>query len=272
MKEDEVKLGISDNTDIENRPLSASSISTYLKCPMQWYFRYIEGKRIPPNGVMYLGTQWHKMAEDNYTQKVKTKKDRALNHMKEFFAASFDLGLKNTEVVFENGAKEKGELKDRGVIITGLYGTKISPTVQPLYIEEKFLIKVEGAHKELTGFWDVLDNKGYVRDNKSKSKCPGQNDVDNNLQLSIYSLAYRTIFKKKETGLTLDCAISTKVPYVEIMRTTRTNNDVADITRVILGVEKAVKTGIFYPKSDGWHCSEKWCGFWYLCKGRACGK
>ena len=268
----DARVGVSDNTDIENRPISASSVNTYLRCPMQWFFRYIEGKKIPPSGSMYLGSQWHKVAENNYTQKITSKKDKPVAQMKEVFVDFFDRGFKEQEVHLENGEKEKSELKDTGIAITNVYAARLAPQVQPVKVEEKFLISVEGIKKQVIGFWDVIDKDGFVRDNKSKSRTPAQSDVDNDLQLSIYAYAYRQVYGIREKGLTLDCAITTKVPQGVIMRTSRTNNDIEDVLKVVKGVEQATKSGIFYPNSNGWHCSEKWCGFYPLCKGRKCGK
>lgn len=270
--EKDKRVGVNDDTDLENRPLSASSIGTYLRCPMQWYFRYVEGKKIPPSGSMYLGGRWHKMIEFNYLQKIYSRTDEKINKLKEVFVDFFDKGFKEMDVHLENGDKEKGELKDTGVGITTVYALKIAPKVQPVHVEKQFLIEVPGCKKKVIGFWDVISEDESVRDNKSKSKTPNQNDVDNDNQLSVYSLAYRQVFKKRERALTLDCAITTNNPGAAILETKRTNNDIEDITRVIQGVELATRTGIFYPKSDGWHCSPKWCGFYPLCKGRKCGK
>lgn len=36
---------------------SVSSINTYLKCPLKWKRRYIDGEYEPPSGAMILGSQ-----------------------------------------------------------------------------------------------------------------------------------------------------------------------------------------------------------------------
>jgi len=33
-----------------------------------------------------------------------------------------------------------------------------------------------------------------------------------------------------------------------------------------------MKTGIAPPRPGGWWCSEKWCGYWPMCRGGLSGR
>lgn len=255
-------IGVIDKTD--KRVMSFSSISTYLRCPMQYYYRYILGKKIPPSGAMYLGSQWHGgPVETNYRQKINTKKDIKIELMKEIFIDGYDKGCKSKEVAFEKD--EKKRLRAIGLDITVLYGKEMCPRIMPTHVEERFTLTIAGV--EMVGYWDLLDKKGFIRDNKSKAKTPSEDEVNKNLQFSIYSYGYRKIFKKKEKGMAMDCAIKTKVPKAVTIHTTRNNKDMEDVEKIVKGVTKAIQSEIFYPCRDGWSCSEKWCGYWGLCRG-----
>jgi CRISPR/Cas system-associated exonuclease Cas4 (RecB family) len=55
---------------IYNKPLSPSSITTYLSCPYKWYLKYVKGIKIPPGDAAIFGSFCHKVYEyfwDFYT-------------------------------------------------------------------------------------------------------------------------------------------------------------------------------------------------------------
>ena len=54
---------------------SASQISTYLRCPMVYFYRYIKGLKRPATGHLHLGTAFHYAQEINYKQKIDSRKD-----------------------------------------------------------------------------------------------------------------------------------------------------------------------------------------------------
>ena len=144
----------------------------------------------------------------------------------------------------------------------------MSPRIQPVLVEQKFSVILDDI--ELIGYWDLIDAKSFIRDNKSKGKTPSEDEVNKDLQFSTYAYGFRKTFGKKEKGIAMDCAIKTKIPRAITIHTTRNDKDMEDIEKIAKGVTLAIKTGIFYPKRDSWVCSERWCGFWGLCRG--CGK
>ena len=55
--------------------LSVSQVNMYLRCPLQYMFRYIEGLKLPPKSAMTLGKSIHFGIEGNYRQKIDSHKD-----------------------------------------------------------------------------------------------------------------------------------------------------------------------------------------------------
>ena len=43
--------------------LSKSKINTYLKCPLEFRFQYVDEIEVPPNKYMILGSDVHSVAE-----------------------------------------------------------------------------------------------------------------------------------------------------------------------------------------------------------------
>lgn len=250
---------------MDKKYLSATQIGMFLRCGRQYEFRYIQGIKRPPNGAMFQGRVWHKAIERNYAQKVSSGTDLSLSDMKEFFAAEYEKGLQHEEVNFEG--ENAGTIKDEGMLITSTHHQTIAPKVRPILVEEEFRVSLgQDFPFDLLGYWDVVDDHGVIIDNKSYSKSPTQESVDTDLQLSLYSLAYRIKTGQIERGLRIDSVVKNKTPKVVQVETSRTNSDCQWLLGLIEGVAKAIRSGIFYPNPTGYLCSPKWCGYWGLCR------
>jgi CRISPR/Cas system-associated exonuclease Cas4 (RecB family) len=248
----------------EKKYLSFSQINMYLKCPRQYEFRYIQGIKRPPSGALILGTVWHSTVEENYRQKIVTKDDLPLDHMQDFFADNWESKLEEEEIDFESSP---ANLKDTGISVVEAHHKNIAPTVNPVLVEEKFRVSLgDNFPFDLLGFWDVVDEDEVVIDNKSYSKTKSQTDIDKDLQLTAYSLAYRLVTGKIEGGLRIDSVIKTKQPKTVQIKTTRTNQDCEWLLELIENVAKGIMNEVFFPNPNGWHCSPKWCGYWKECK------
>jgi hypothetical protein len=134
-------------------------------------------------------------------------------------------------------------------------------------VEEEFRVSLgQDFPFDLLGYWDVVDNQGVIIDNKSYSKSPTQESVNSDLQLSLYSLAYRVKTGQIEKGLRIDSVVKNKTPKVVQIETSRTNSDCQWLLGLIESVAKSIRSGIFYPNPTGYLCSPKWCGYWGLCR------
>jgi len=240
----------------------------FLRCPKQYEYRYINNIKIPPGSALFQGKVWHETIENNYRQKIETREDLPLNHQIEFYTATFDKKIKEEEIVFDEG-QTPDRLKDEGINITEIQHKIIAPTVFPMEVEKKFDINLgDNFPFTLLGFWDCIDEKGIIIDNKSYSKTPTQDSVNSDMQLTAYATAYRLLNKGIEHSLRLDCVIKTKIPKAVQLSTQRTNNDCQWFLNLVENVGRAIKSGIFYPNPTGFMCSEKWCGYWKMCKNK----
>ena len=76
---------------MSNEPhLSVTQLKMYLRCPLQYKYRYIHGLRIPPTGAITLGKSIHSALEENYSQKIETHQDLPLDHVTDFFSDTWD--------------------------------------------------------------------------------------------------------------------------------------------------------------------------------------
>src|SRR5437879_7335485 len=110
--------------------LSATRISMYLRCARQYYFRYIEGLKVPPSSAMKLSGVGHSVIEHNYRQKVATLKDLPLDEMTDRYATEWKDGLEREPVVFEQDETPEG-VRDQGILAVKAHHLTIAPAVMP---------------------------------------------------------------------------------------------------------------------------------------------
>lgn len=240
--------------------ISASQLNMYLRCPAQYYFRYIQGLIIPPKSALTKGKAVHKGQEVNYKQKIETQEDMKLSDVQEIVANEFETLAPETEWEKE---EDPGKVKDETISLASLYHTEVAPTVQPMLVEEEVLIDIPGG--KLKGFIDLVDMNEYIRDTKTTARTPSQDIINKSLQLSAYSLAYRKEMDRPEAGVKLDYLVNTKTPKVVTLEGKRTEQDIQRFISITSRVMDAIQKGVFYPNQDNFMCSEKDCGYWYEC-------
>lgn len=242
--------------------ISPSQINMYLRCPMQYKFRYIDELVLPPRAAMTKGKSVHRGIEYNMTQKIGTQQDLKLNDVLDFTAASFEEFAEDTE--WEQ-SDDIGKTKDESISLVTLYHENIAPTIQPMMVEEKVEVDVNGI--KLLGYIDLIDNNGYIHDTKTASRSPSQNEADKNLQLSAYALAYRELMGMPEKGVKLDYLVQTKKPKVVTLEACRTEQDIKRFSGILQSIAKCIENEIFYPNPTNMMCNERWCGYYHQCVG-----
>jgi hypothetical protein len=251
--------------------LSPTSIQMYLKCGLQYEFRYVKGIKAPPGIAVIKGKSIHKTAEANYRQKIESHLDMTIPLLQEVASASFEDELKN-DFVLSPEEKEKGEKnvigeqKDKTVLLAGAYGSMVAPLYQPLYVEEPVQIELPKAPFDLLGYLDLADNRDQVRDLKTASRKKQMNDADTSIQLTYYSIAYKKKTGREPSSVGLDVLVDTKEPQLQQLITGRDENDMKSFVHTVNKVMDGIKKEVFLPATPGsWQCSEKFCGYWHSC-------
>jgi hypothetical protein len=245
--------------------LSASATKDFIGCPRKYRYRHVD--KIDTGGAknLVLGNCFHEALEFNYAQKVSSGEDRPAEEVVQRFR---DRWMAQADTIEDFGPHETiGSVLDLGCRMVTVHHREIAPTVTPLFVEKSFRISLgEGFPFDLTGRWDLIDADSIVIDNKSYGKAPKQEWVDRDLQMDIYSLAYRLQFKECENGLRIDAVTKWRHPQVVQVYTHRTNEDAAWLLGQLEGVAKAILAGIDYPIRDSNLCSPLYCGYWDRCK------
>lgn len=242
--------------------ISVSQINSYLRCPAQYFFRYIRNIPSPPNRALTVGKVVHAANELNYRQKMNTGVDLPLADIQEYTAAQFESQIPLTEW---NG-EDPGQAKDEAIILASLYHTEVAPAVMPVSVELRVEVEFENAPYTLLGFIDLIDNDGYIRDTKTTGRTPGDDEAARSLQLTAYYLAYQYNFGQDPAGVKLDYLVATKKPKYISLEASRTQADVDRFLKIMGKVAEAIGAGHFYPNPTNFTCSEKSCAYWSICQ------
>ena len=260
-----------------NRPhLSNTSISMYLRCPRQYYWRYEEHRKTPPAGAMIQGRVGHLAVEHNYRQKIDTTKDLPVDEVTDYFAETFDDEIKKEEPIYDEG-QTAPTLKDEGVLLVKEHRLKLAPTIMPATVEEKVNLDFgkDDVAFSLMAIFDLVDQDRNIRDNKFISRTPTADDLAKDTQLSTYSLAYRMQQRRDhgdqaqpETGLKIDAVVKNKTPKALTLTTGRTREALRLHLNTIGQVAKGIKAEVFPMNVGTFWCSKKMCGYWDICCGK----
>lgn len=244
--------------------LSFSQINMWLRCPLQYRFRYIQGMKIPPKSALTLGKSVHQGIEHNYRQKVDSHKDLKVSEVCEKYSEAFDV-LKRDTLWMKD--EKPGEIKDEGAGLIKVYHKIVAPKVQPLYVEQKFHLEFVDFLFDLRGFIDLVTIKKIIKDHKTTKMTPNQAKIDKDLQLTVYSLGYRMKYKEVEKGVGQDYMVRLKTPKIVQLKSKRTEANIKCLLKLIGYVSKGITEEMFYPNPHNILCNEKSCGYWDMCQG-----
>lgn len=248
--------------------LSVSSINLFMRCPEKWRRRYIDNEyEGPASPAMILGGAVGAAEGHAYQEQLNTGDRPSTEAVTDLFADEFDYRSEKEEVVWD---EPPGQVKDAGVAAVKAYDLLIAPQVTPVAVERRFQLHFEGVEWGMSGYFDVEDTDGLVRDLKVKGRKMSPADAAADLQPTVYLLA-RKAEGQPAAGFVFDTMVRTKTPYAEIVPTGRTDRQLDSFTRRLYSIaaEMAwrIETGNWTGAAPGhWACSERMCGYWHRCE------
>lgn len=258
--------------DIQKTQLShfsPSSINMFLRCPAQWYFRYIEGLIQPPAAVMVLGRSVDKALDSNYVFKMKEKVDKKLEEVLDVYSTTWE---KEKEDVAWQKDEKPGDIKDNGIRVTTKYHTERAPNINPVESQRKISITLPMCPLPVIGYIDLLNEGNIIIDNKVKGISPSKNKAgvmqpsnDEIVQMTIYE--HGLLEEGVEIGgMQLDCMITTKTPQIHQVQVKSTMDDLLYIQNITKLIIKAITAEIFLPNRGSFMCSQRHCGYFKECQ------
>jgi len=247
---------------LPKKHLSYSQINTYLQCPAQYYFQYMEGIPQPKNPGLIRGTAVHSGLEHNFAQKIESRKDLPIHEAMEWAVSTFEMEAE--EVEFKKQTKE--ETKDSVATLMGLAMRELAPEYQPIAVEDTITLEFENMPYTYIAKLDLIDEEGHIVDFKTSGRTPADNIVRDNLQLAGYALAYRMEYGQQEASISLDYLVNLKKVKRKKIQAYATNAQLDRFLAILSIVAENIEQGIFYPNPTFQYCGN--CPFRKECHDR----
>lgn len=238
---------------------SFSALNTFQSCPLKYKYQVIDRIGTPKSPEAVFGTLIHSTLQFVHAGGFlpPTEKDAL-----QFFATKWNPD------VFKNELQERTAFA-QGVRIIQQYFHKNDPAkIQIVDLESRFSIDLDDEEKGekhyISGFIDRIDktSDGYeIIDYKTSKKLPPQEIVDNNLQLSIYLLAFLKRYPNFKDIEKVKLSLFF-VHHGEKLTTTKTKEDLQKVKGELLEAIHALEETDF-PAIVTPLCA--WCGYQKMC-------
>lgn len=247
--------------------LSASSVTTFLRCGQQWFYAYVAGIKAPPSLKAVRGIAVHRAVEVDMRQKLETGADLRVDEMLDAYDTSWGEETANGFTTDE----PEGSIKDGGYKLIKLYHKQVAPTIMPVAVELPIQFDING--QAWSGQVDLLTEETVseeeeprlvVRDTKTTARKPAGSQYL--LNMTGYALAMRQATKEIEADTVLDYLVATQKPYYHEVRMGGpiTDDQIRQFAGVVGRVGKSIKAGSFdYNGLVSGACS--WCGYRAIC-------
>lgn len=199
---------------------SISEVTTLLQCSQRWYYKYRLGLPDPAGAAAQWGTDFHAAVEARY-------KGEPLPAMTTDIAEAF-----------------------------AVFDAEIASRVRPLapeWVERWVDYTIAGV--PFIGKIDLVDDQLTVRDNKTKSRRPSQQDANDSIQLTAYWEAVRQIIGEAPKAVAWDVLVRNKKPAAETYISDRQPRDVARLERIVLTGFEGADKGYIIPNWGGLYCA-----------------
>ncbi len=243
--------------------ISPSRLNLWIRCPLSWRLRYLDGIRTPTSPALFVGKVCHSSLEAFYRHRmlgITLSPDDVITRMD----AGWDQTVTEEQMTFDSTAQE-ATLRQQVANLVQAYLAQIPPDEpRPLAVEATMEVPLvdpftgEDLGIPLLGIVDlVLDDVDgpVVRDFKTSSRSAPPFEVTHEVQLTSYAYLFRRSTGLEEVGLEIHSLIKTKTPKIEGHRyPARTDAHFRRLFGVIREYLDALDRGRFNYR-PGWGCA-----------------
>jgi putative RecB family exonuclease len=203
--------------------VSPSRINLWLKCPLAFHLRYIEGIRTPPSASQFVGKTVHWGLEIYYRHRQQNVRLPAAEVM-DWLLAQWDESVAPDGVRFTIPAAEAAARQQSldlvQVYLAQLPADEPRPLAIETALEAPLIDRATGKSLgiPLVGVIDLVlpgADGAIITDFKTTSRGGELPELTHELQLSCYSYLFRQTSPLPEEALEIRNLVKTKVPRVE---------------------------------------------------------
>ncbi len=246
--------------------LSWSRISAYLRCPRQYFMRYVERVSAEHRPVaLLLGSAWH----DTVGVYLEKSGGATTAELVEVFAESFDHEIVEGDapVHFDDG-ETRETIIDTARNMIEAFREAVKPPFELIDRERSFSIEL--AHPvtgeilpvPVVGSIDALVSRNGEKqlwELKSSKRRWTADQLDNDGQVTLYQIAARSL-GHVDVKLELVVMTKSKKPDVQLERVVRHRRDEQELAELAFGVLTAIEAGVDHRVRGSQCRSCQWAG------------
>lgn len=251
---------------IELDHLSYSSIAAWLSCGRNWAFKYVEKIPTKPNSNLVFGSAFHGtieafIANDHQGDIVSIWREKWGEQLEKEKVVDFEGASPET---FQNDGIRMFSNADIQAGILSIQATAREDKTPA--IETKVELRVPGVPIPIIGYVDVITPDG-PGDFKTAARSWTADQAAKEIQPIFYIAALN------QAGVRVDSFshfvfVKTKTPQFQKIVTPHKQSEMFWLFKMIQEAWKGISAGV-YPLSPGsWKCSEAYCEFWNICRGK----
>jgi hypothetical protein len=246
-------------------------------CPYRFKRQYLQKEKFPGGPSMIAGTSFHRAAQVNSKQKVKSFTDLPVDDLKDAARDSWMERAKEGVYIAKDDLPDKPRILKESfndaLRAVELYREEVAPRVLPVFAEEKFQESF-GFEIPVVFVVDYIDADGKIGDWKTSGKKPQEGEARNSLQGVFYAMGYEQHFGKPPADFE---------QYWLVTRRGKTGNpttsdwfhqsylptqaDYRGLQARIADFLQALRLGLFPPSYRGaWWCTDGFCEYFQTCK------
>ncbi len=240
---------------------SYSALTTYQQCPLKFKFQEIDRIRVPKGLETVFGATVHSCLKFMFEH---TPLYPTLDEVIDKFRTLWQ----NKEITEINEEEDKAYYEDGISILKNFYRANQPWNFNALELESRFEVLIPGNEENhvLTGIIDRIDKISNtdifeIIDYKTSRRMPSQENLDKNLQMSIYHLGISRKWPHiKPENIKLSLYF---LKHGEKITTIRTGNDLEKTKEFVVGlineIKKRIGDNYDFPPYPSPLCD--WCGY-----------
>ena len=250
---------------------SYSSVSQYLRCPLQYYFeRLLKLPRATTTDAQVLGSAVHSALADYHRGLQSGQRSSTQQVRRAYLAAWGELAGRGK--VVGPGGTTLDDARDLGVALLDLYLAE-PPPEGIVAVERPLLTPIANSRGEyledpILVIPDLIARDGHgalkVREIKTSGRSFSGSEVATSLQPTFYSAAIHEA-TAEGPAVEFTVLVKTRTPKLQAIEVYRTTADFGRLGDLIEGVARAIEAGIFYPQESPMNCSG--CAYFRECRG-----
>jgi putative RecB family exonuclease len=234
--------------------LSASQINLYLMCSLKYRFLYVD--RLPKpfkSSGLAFGSVVHSSLDWFHKQR-KQKHQVSLDTLYRVLQADWFCQQCEEVIRYKDGEDEQKLLLLAKELLSLYYHSPQNGLVDS---EVHFRIPLvnPGTGKTLSvpleGIIDLIETDDVLTEFKTSAKTMAADDLEDMLQLSIYSYVYRMLFGREPQKLKVINFVKTRTPKMNVLEgTARKQDDYIWLFHLVNEVLKGIRAEVYFPRKS----------------------